>query len=95
MLDKQIEISPQIYQKISTLLETGKVADDNFELDMSPVQNISIKEGSLVFDPPIKLKLSYAGVTVSTTVTTVKNKRKGIEINIDNSPIDVKVVPNG
>jgi len=95
MIDKELEISPQLYRQLSNLLESGKVVDDFFELDLSEIQTISIKAGKLQFNPPVKVKIKYMGISLNTTISEITNKRKGIEVNIDNSPIDLKVVPNG
>lgn len=94
MIDKELKISPQLYQILSALLESGKAVDDFFELDLSTVQTITIKSGKLRFNPPADLKIKYMGISLNTTISEITNKRKGIEVNIDNSPIDLKVVPD-
>lgn len=94
MIDKELKIPPQLYRQLSDLLESGKVVDDFFELDLSHVQTITVKGGKLIFSPPVAVKIKYMGISLNTTISEITNKRKGIEVNIDNSPIDLKVVPD-
>lgn len=93
MLDVPIKIPKQYYDMLAGLLSTGKLQHDGFTLDLSEVQNIKIADGKLEFNPPAKIKASIGPVNIKTTITTITAGSTGININIDNSPVDVEVRP--
>lgn len=94
MLDIPTEIPKDAYEFLRSLLETGKAETERFKLDLSDLQSISIKGGVLKFNPPVKVAVKIGLISVATTLTKIENKKDGILINIDNSPIDLEVVPS-
>ena len=94
MLKIPIDIPPEIYELIKTFLETGVVEKDGKIVDFSPVQTVTIAEGGVTFDPPAKVAAKVGPVNIKTTITTIRVKKGGIKIDIDNSPVDVEVRPS-
>jgi hypothetical protein len=89
-MDKHIEVEESILDVIHSLLDHGKVAKDNAIFDLSPVQTVTISDNKLTFNPPAKVMWRF----LSTTVTNITAHRsdKSIFIDIDHSPVDIKLI---
>jgi hypothetical protein len=94
-LNKKIEVSPELYDQLKTFLERGIVQQDGSTIDFSPVQTITISRGKATFSPPASFKTQLGPIRVETTISSASVKANGIKIEIDNSPIDIEVKPNG
>ena len=94
MLKVPIEVPPEIYELIKVFMETGVVEQDGKSVDFSTVQTITITDGRVTLDPPAKVAAKVGPMNIKTTITTMKVRKGGIKINIDNSPIDVEVRPH-
>ena len=72
-------------------MEDGTYEKDDLRIDASGVQTIRVHNGRLTFDPPIQINWKF----IETTVTEVSVDHEGtsIFIDVDHSPIDVKVTP--
>ena len=91
LFDKEITVDQRVHATIVGLLETGKYQEKNLLIDASQTQSISISNGRMVFDPPIKINWKF----IETTITDIAAEPDGtsILIDVDHSPIDVRVVP--
>lgn len=94
MMDIPVKIDSKLYVFLRDLLATGKASHNDIHVDMTSTQKITISSDKLLFDPPVKIKVNKGIFRVSTTVTSVKNVRNGIHINVDNSPVDIEVRPS-
>lgn len=91
-----IEIDPDVFAIISTLLDTGKYEKDGKSIDFSPVQNIRIADGKMEFDPPAKISAKFGFIKVNTTLSSLALNEAGqqkIRIEVDNSPVDLELRP--
>ncbi len=86
-------MEPAIYELLRGLLNNGIVTQDGKTLDVSPVQEITIRDGVMTFNPPAKIVADYGLVKIQTTVSSLTAKPSGIHIQIDNSPIDLELKP--
>ncbi len=93
MLDREINISPVLFKVLSSLLSTGKIEHEENLLDLSPVQTITISKGKVTLDPPAKVSAKIAGIRILTTISEITKSGSGINININNSPIDLELKP--
>ena len=94
MMDIPVNIDPKLYTFLRDLLASGKASHNGIDVDMTGTQKITISGDRLLFDPPVKVKVNKGIFRVSTTVTSVKNAKSGIHINVDNSPVDIEVRPS-
>lgn len=92
-MDYPVKIPKYIYNLLESVLKTGKLDYEGKIVDFSPVQTITVKDGKLVFNPPVKISAAIGPVRVRTTITEIEAKDSGVQIGIDNSPIDVEVQP--
>lgn len=93
-----VEINSDLFAIISTLLATGKYEKDGKSIDLSPVQRISVNDGVLTFSPPAKISAKLGPVKLHTTLSSLtlnKSDRQSIRIEVDNSPVDLELRPNG
>ena len=89
-MDKHIEVEESILDVIHSLLDHGKVAKDNAIFDLSPVQTVTISDNKLTFNPPAKVMWRFLSTTV-TNITASRND-KSIFIDVDHSPVDIKLI---
>ena len=95
MLDIPFKISREQYEILESLLNAGKFEHEKFSLDLSPVQNISLSDGVMELNPPAKLEATAGPVNLKTTITEIKIKNRGVILIImNNSPVDVEIIPN-
>ena len=89
-IDKHIEVEESTLNIIHSLLDDGKVTQDNAVLDLSPVQTITISDNKLTFNPPAKVMWRF----LSTTITNITASRddNSIFIDVDHSPVDIKLI---
>ena len=90
-LDKSLEIDSEIHESIVSLLNTGLFQDGDATVDLSGVQTVKVSNGVLRFDPPVQVKWRW----ISSTITEARtNQADGsIVIDIDNSPINLRIRP--
>ena len=88
-----IEIPPAVYEALCTLLQHGTVDRNGNTVDFSPVQQITISNGTATFSPPAKLTAKFGFINIRTTISSVAVKGAGIKLEVDNSPIDIEVRP--
>jgi hypothetical protein len=88
-----VKISAAIYVLLESLLKTGKIDYEGKIIDFSEVQTMTLKDNKLVFDPPAKISAQIGFVRVRTTITEIEARDSGVQIGIDNSPIDVEIQP--
>jgi len=88
-----IKMEPTLYELLRGLLLNGIVTQDGKTLDVSPVQEITIRDGVMTFNPPAKIIADCGLVKIQTTVSTLTAKSSGIRIEVDNSPIDLELKP--
>jgi hypothetical protein len=89
-----LKIDPTLYALLHDLLTTGVVEHDGKRIDFSPVQTITIANGTATLDPPAKVAINYGLVRLKTTLSTMTAKPNGIKIEIDNSPVDMEIRPD-
>ena len=89
-----VKVDVAYYQMLQSLLSKGIVEYDGKTIDFSPVQHISIANGTAKFSPPAKITLKYGLVQLKTTLSAMTVQPGGIKIEIDNSPIDMELQPN-
>jgi len=89
-IDKHIKVEESILNVIHSLLDHGKVAQDNAVLDLSPVQTVTISDNKLTFNPPAKVVWRFLSTTI-TNITANRND-KSIFIDVDHSPVDIKLI---
>lgn len=94
MFDVPYKIPKEQYEFIRSLLETGKAENETLIVDMSELQSVTVNDGKVTFSPPINLTLKTGVLNLTTTLTHILNKKNGILFNINNSPIDLKVIPS-
>lgn len=94
MLDVPVKLDRALYSFLRDLLEKGKAEHNGIELDMSNTQNMTFEDSELSFNPPLKMRVKKGLLDMTVNITKVQNLRKGIHINIENSPIDIRVLPN-
>lgn len=90
-----IKINAKLYQVLEELLNNGLIEQDGKVADFSHVQTITINNGKVVFDPPIKLSLDTGVINITTTVSEARTVGDGIHVEVNHSPINIKVIPNG
>jgi len=93
-----VEINADVFAVISTLLATGKYEKDGKSIDLSPVQDIRITNGVMVFNPPAKISANFGPFKIKTTLSSLTLNEAGeqkIRIEVDNSPVDLELRPNG
>lgn len=94
MLDYIWKIDPDLYRMLESLLKTGKVERNGKLLDLSPVQTITIQDGLVKFDPPLRVAGKFGSIRVNTTITEVRAKAdSSIFVDIDSSPINLEIHP--
>ena len=88
------KINPELYQMLRSLLNTGKIEKDGNTLDFSPVQNITVGNGFMQFDPPLKVSGKFGPFKINTTITEISAKAtNSIFVDIDSSPVNVEIKP--
>jgi hypothetical protein len=88
-----IKMEPALYEMLRGLLTDGIITQDGKTLDVSPVQDITIRDGVMRFNPPAKIVADYGVIKIQTTVSSLTVRTNGIRIEIDNSPIDLELKP--
>jgi len=88
-----IKISPFAYDLLCGLLQRGVVEHEGNRLDFSEVQNISIQHGVMTFQPPAKVSVAVGPIKIKTTMSSLTVCADGVEVEIDYSPINIKVIP--
>lgn len=95
MMNQRIDISPTIYRLIESLLKTGKIEKDGKLVDFGSVQTITIENGLMKLNPPLKISGKFGPVRINTTVTEISSNSNGsIVVDINNSPINLEIRPN-
>jgi hypothetical protein len=89
-----LKIDPVLYNLLRDLLTTGVVEHDGKRIDFSPVQTITIADGTATLEPPAKVTIKYGLMRIKTTLSTMTAKPDGIKIEIDNSPVDMEIRPD-
>lgn len=88
------KVDPEVYRILRSLLLTGKVEKDGMLADFSPVQNITIGNGLMQFDPPLVVSGKFGPVRLKSTVSEISAKAAAsILVDIDSSPINVEIKP--
>jgi hypothetical protein len=93
MLDVPVKIPKETYDLIVQLLKTGRVDFENKYVDISGLQQLTVQQGVLQFHPPIKVGVKVGPITIKTTIPFVKVRGSSLEVEIENSPIDIKILP--
>jgi hypothetical protein len=96
--DATVRLPPEHFAMVERLLLSGLVLRDNWILDLSPVQSVTIDNGRMIFTPPANVKYDGPGrFDIGTTITEVTARPADglIFIDIDMSPIDLLVKPSG
>ena len=90
------KIAPETFELLKKLLTEGKITKDNFEIDGTAVQNISLGNGFARFDPPLQVSGKFGFLKIRTTITEIgyESKADAIIADIDASPINIEVRPN-
>lgn len=94
MLDIPVRLDKALYAFLRDLLEKGKAEYNDIELDMSDTQDMSFKGSKLAFNPPLRLRIKKGLLDMTVRITGASNLRNGIHFNVENSPIDIKVLPD-
>lgn len=88
------KIDPELYRMLRSLLGTGKIEKGGKLIDFSSVQNITIGNGLMQFDPPLKVSGKFGPVRINTTVSEINAQATNcILVDIDLSPINVEIKP--
>ncbi len=93
MINHPVRIEESVYDMLRDILTHGRVERDGKLLDFSMVQTIQIQGGKIEFNPPARVEAKIGPITVKTTISALKLKRNGIKVEIDNSPIDLELLP--
>lgn len=93
MMDYKIDIPEKYFNMAKDMLEKGKIDYEGNTIDFSGVSNIKIADGELVFSPPVKIFAKIGPIRLKTTITKIESKGSGIQIGIDNSPVDLELRP--
>jgi len=94
-MDYPIKINAKLYQLLKDLLNDGIIQQDGKSADFSYVQTITIDNGKVSFDPPVKVSLDTGVLNITTTVSEARTVGDGIHVEVDHSPINIKVIPDG
>jgi|TARA_R110002096_G_scaffold55026_11_gene141628 hypothetical protein len=91
LLDRELSIDSELYDTLTGILESGKYKNKDVLIDLSELQTVQISEGRLKFTPPIEVSWKF----IKSTITEMKATTDGrsIFVDVDNSPIDVNIVP--
>jgi len=91
LLDREFYVDPEIHSILTGLIETGQYSDGDILIDASPVQTVEVADGKVIFNPPVIVQWKF----ISTTVTEIQAGVGGssIFVDIDNSPVDINVLP--
>lgn len=90
-----VKINAKLYQILESLLNDGVIKQDDKVADFSHVQTITIDNGKVIFEPPVKVSLDTGVINISTTVSEARTVGNGIHVEVDHSPINIKVIPDG
>jgi hypothetical protein len=93
MLDIPVKIPATLHAAIITLLQTGKASLDNKAIDFSELQHITITDGLIRFNPPVKVSVAVGPVTVRTSIPHIRVNGSDLKVEVNNSPIDIKLKP--
>jgi hypothetical protein len=89
--DRKLEIDPEDYRHLETFLASGSYADGDIKIDASAVQTVEVKDGAVVFNPPIKVRWKFVSSSVDTM--SIYKAGQSILVDINHSPIDLQIVP--
>jgi hypothetical protein len=92
-MNHTVKVPPELYNSISDILSRGIIEKDGTVLDFSPVQDIHIENGMATFSPPASLSVRIGLINIKTTIPYVKVINDGIQMEVSNSPINIKVIP--
>ena len=96
-MDYGIKIDADTFKLLAALLSTGKAEKDGKSIDFSPVQTMTLKDNKLLLDPPAKVSAKFGPLRLRTTLSAVTLNESGeqsIEIELDNSPVDIELKPS-
>lgn len=88
-----VKIPSFAYDLLCSLLQRGVVEHEGKRLDFSEVQDIKIKQGVMTFNPPAKVSMAVGPLNIRTTMSSLTAGADGVEVEIDYSPINIKVKP--
>lgn len=102
--DKPVGLFPDIvvtlpawqHEVVTGVLTDGLVEGDGWSLDLSRVQTMTVSDGVLHLDPPARVRRGGL-VKLGTTVSEIRAEpdRGRILIDLDLSPVDIDVRPEG
>jgi len=98
MRDIRVEVPAKVFELSKSLLTSGSIRIGEVDVDMGTVNTVTVGGGKLVFDPPARIRYDGPGIlNFGTTVTeiTVIPDGSALLIDVNRSPIDVKVVTDG
>ena len=94
--DVRLSLPEELLTPLITVLQGKPLLKDNWSLDLSGVQQVTVGDGKAWLSPPAKIKYDGPGLlNIGTTVSVISVQEDGktLLIDIDRSPIDVKVIP--
>jgi len=92
-MNRTVKVPPDLYNNLSDILLKGIIEKDGAKLDFSSVQDIHIESGKATFSPPALLTVKVGIINLKTTIPYVKVLKDGIQMEVSNSPINIKVIP--
>jgi hypothetical protein len=88
-----IKIPSLAYDLMRSLLQRGVMEYDGKRVDFSEVQDIKIQQGVMTFTPPAKVNIAVGPFNIKTTMSSITARTDGVEVEIDYSPVNIKVTP--
>jgi hypothetical protein len=89
--DRELKISRELHEILFSLLQYRGFTHGDIDVDASEVKRVIPERGGLTFVDPIKVKWKFLKTTIRRI--TAQEQDGSILIDVDNSPVDVKVVP--
>lgn len=91
---RSLEINSQLYAGLRALLSTGCVTIGDLTVDFSTLQQLRLNANRASFNPPVRVEYKGPlGIRVATTITHITLRPHAIRIEVDNSPIDMELLP--
>ena len=91
--DVRVELPPDVFGVLKTLIESGRIEHGRVGLNGSKLERIEFANGRARFVPPLRLEYDGPGpLNAGTTIETIAATADGaLLIDVRNSPIDIRI----
>lgn len=93
MIHKKIAVDDTTYEHIKNLLINREIDLEGVKISLNPSQDISFNSDRCVFIPPLDISINVVGLNIKTTISYIQITNSGLHVEIDHSPVDLKVIP--